>query len=94
MSTFFIHYVFDFVAVFVHVSIYAASSTFHMASAQYVSALILDTITILQRCDINTTTNDLKSSSVRDVTINNTLNKAVALHADILEYENFTFKYL
>ncbi|XP_055319545.1 uncharacterized protein LOC129577107 [Sitodiplosis mosellana] len=84
MSTFSIHYTLDFMAVFVHVSIYAASSTFHMATAQYVSAMILDTTSILQRCDINTTTNDLKLASVQDVTINNTLNKAVDLHANVL----------
>lgn len=88
MLTFSIHYTLDFASVFVHVSIYAASSAFHMATAQYVSAIILDMKSILQRCDRNTAANDKQMKwpkSVRDVTISKSLNKVIAMHVKVLE---------
>lgn len=90
MLTFSIHYTLDFASVFVHVSIYAASSAFHMATAQYVSAIILDLKAILQRCDRHTTTNDKNIqclNSVGDVEISRSLNKTIAMHVDVLEWE-------
>lgn len=80
ISTFFMHYMVDFASVFIHVSIYAASSTYHMATCVYVSAMILDTTSILQQCDISA-----KLLSARDAVVNNALNKAIALHANVLE---------
>lgn len=81
MSSFFLHYVLDFVSVFIHFTIYAASSSFHMATAIYVSAIIYDMMSIMQRCDIIFTNN----SATREIHINKTLNKTVTIHMDILE---------
>lgn len=71
-------------AVFFHVTIYAASSAFHMATALYVSALLLDIMSVLKRCDTITNHKDLQPF-VRDANIKQTLNEAVALHVNVLE---------
>lgn len=56
-----------------------------MATAQYVSAMILDVTSILRRGDINTINDNLQRPPVQNVAVSQTLNKAVALHANVLE---------
>lgn len=73
----------DFIAVSIHVTVYAASSTFHMASALYVSAFILDTLNILQRCDTAVNRRDVQRT--RQVHIKKTLREAIELHVKIIK---------
>lgn len=74
-------------SVFIHFTIYSASSAFHVATAMYVSALLLDMMSIMQKCDIFTKNAELQPSN-RDVYVKNELKKAIAIHMNILEYAN------
>lgn len=84
ISSFFVHYTLDFVAVSIHVTIYAASSAFHMATALYVSALILDTSPIFKRCESMVIRKNIHPS-IREANIKKTLNEAIALHVNVLQ---------
>lgn len=55
-----------------------------MATALYVSAMVSDIESILERCDTIITASDLQPM-VRDTNIQNTYRKAISLHANILE---------
>lgn len=74
----------DFVAVSIHVTVYAASSTFHMASALYVSAFILDILNILQRCDTVVNRQDVQRTA-REDHIKKTLHEAIEIHVKVLK---------
>lgn len=84
ISSFFVHYTLDFVAVSIHVTIYAASSAFHMATALYVSALVKDTLPIFKRCESMVTRKDMQPC-VREANIKKALNEVISLHVNILK---------
>lgn len=84
LSSFSIHYALDFVSVFIHFTIYSASSGFHMATACYVSAMVLDIKSILERCDVNFKRKDIQLT-IRNANVQNALNKAIKIHMNVLE---------
>lgn len=81
---FFIHYTLDFVSVFIHFTIYSASSAFHMATTLYVSALLLDMMSTMQKCDIIMKNTDLQSST-RAVNVKTELKNAIKIHVNVLQ---------
>lgn len=85
-SKFLLHYLIDFPGTFTHFIIYAAASGFHLGSALYVSALILQLEKILQRTNTNV---DMHGNSKRlpklQKTINQLLIDSIELHTKILK---------
>lgn len=55
-----------------------------MATALYISAMVADIKSILERCDTIIIATDLQPM-VRDTNIQNSYRKAISLHANILE---------
>lgn len=70
--------------MFIHFTIYSASSAFHMGTALYVSALLLDMMSVMEKCDIIMKNSDIQPLC-RMVIVKNALNKAVNIHMNILE---------
>lgn len=78
------HFTLDFATCFVHFAVYSASSTFHMATTVYVSAMVLDIKSVLGK--IGQWNSDKKMSShQKQIKIHEALVQAIRLHTEILQ---------
>lgn len=77
------HFILDFGAVFVHFIVYSASSTFHMATTIYVSAMVLDIKYLLAKIDQWNSDKRMSSHQTR-IRIGEALVQAIEIHSKIL----------
>lgn len=84
ISSFVINYAMDFGTVFLHFTIYSTSCTYHMATAVYVSAMVLDVKQIMEHCNVIISTYDSRPFD-QYINLKNTLHIAISLHANILK---------
>lgn len=84
LSSFAAHFILDFGTCFVHFIVYSASSTFHMATTIYVSAMVFDIKYLLEK--IGHWNSDKRiSSHQKRIRIGEALVQTIELHTEILQ---------
>lgn len=82
---FYVHYLADFTATFIHFTIYAAASGFHISTGSYLLALISDLQFLLNQSNKIIQMTDL-SETLRRINIHENLIKSIKLHTKLIKY--------